>query len=114
VLWYTVAKAKRSAKRQVKAYEAFAWAQDERSAAGVVIDSPLDSVVRGFEIDRLEKIVDSLGPADREILRLRFRDGLRTEEVAERQRITTKAASKRISRALEKVKRSHPGGMSDP
>lgn len=46
VLREVVAKAKRSAKRQVEAYEGFARAQDEDTPAGVVVKSPLDSLVR--------------------------------------------------------------------
>jgi len=65
-------------------------------------DKALDSERRTLA----REIVENLGPADTQILRMTLVEGLRSEEVAGRLGITAEAARKRKSRALARARGS--------
>jgi RNA polymerase sigma-70 factor, ECF subfamily len=68
------------------------------------ITSPSGAAIRDEVQTQLQKVIDGLGPLDREILALRHYEELTNQEVAEELSIAPAAASKRYIRALERLK----------
>jgi RNA polymerase sigma-70 factor, ECF subfamily len=68
------------------------------------VTSPSGAAIRIEAQTQLQKVVDGLGPLDREILALRHYEELTNQEVAEELGIAPAAASKRYIRALERLK----------
>ena len=79
------------------------------------ITSPSGAAIRDEVQAQLQKVIDGLGPLDREILALRHYEELTNQEVAEELSIAPAAASKRYIRALERLKAALAGfsGLRD-
>jgi RNA polymerase sigma-70 factor, ECF subfamily len=80
--------------------------------------TPHSQAVATEDLDRLRACMDRLTPADREILDLVHRQGLKFTEAAERLGVTPDAARMRHGRALSRVaelmQRGAAGGASGP
>jgi RNA polymerase sigma-70 factor, ECF subfamily len=68
------------------------------------VTSPSGAAIRLEAQTQLQKVVDGLGPLDREILALRHYEELTNQEVAEELGVAPAAASKRYIRALERLR----------
>ena len=80
------------------------------------ITSPSMAAMRVESQARMQAVVDSLEPMDREILALRHYEELTNQEAAEELGITSAASSKRYIRALERLKAAllaAPGMLHD-
>ena len=80
------------------------------------LTSPSMAAIRVEMQVRLQELVDSLDPLDREILALRHYEELTNQEAAEELGITPAAASKRYIRALERLRAAMgrmPGFLSE-
>ncbi|KYF81839.1 RNA polymerase sigma factor [Sorangium cellulosum] len=75
--------------------------------AGVLADeagTPLDALVRGEELRAVRAALLELGAEAREVLVLRYGDGLKHQEIADLLGIRADAAKQRASRALRELK----------
>jgi RNA polymerase sigma-70 factor, ECF subfamily len=79
--------------------------------------SPSQQVIRAEMQVKLQEVLNSMDPNDREILALRHFEELSNEETAQVLEISTSAASKRYVRALRRLKgalEKIPGFMDEP
>jgi RNA polymerase sigma factor (sigma-70 family) len=92
-----------------------AWLRRRRPPE-VPLDRIPESVLPGEgagppdDADRLEGILESLSPTDRDILTLRHYEGLKLKEVARRLGLTPGAVYTRLFRILEKLRRPGSAG----
>jgi RNA polymerase sigma-70 factor (ECF subfamily) len=98
---------KRDAKQEVSLQRPAIPQADSMSLAGRLLGQITSPSVAAMRVElqaRLQQLVDSLEPLDREILALRHYEELTNQEAAEELCITPAAASKRYIRALERLK----------
>ncbi|WP_437529817.1 sigma-70 family RNA polymerase sigma factor [Sorangium sp. So ce726] len=75
--------------------------------AGVLADeagTPLDALVRGEELRAVREALEELGAEAKEVLALRYGDGLKHQEIAELLGLRADAVKQRASRALRELK----------
>ena len=80
------------------------------------LTSPSEAAIRAERRIRLQEVLNSMDPVDREILALRHDEQLSNSEVAEVLDMDKSATSKRYARALVRLKEilaSLPGGLGE-
>jgi RNA polymerase sigma-70 factor (ECF subfamily) len=97
---------KRDAKQEVALHRHCPEADSRSLSCGLAgrLTSPSRAAIREEMRSRLQDVIESLDPFDREILCLRHYEELTNLEAAEELGITPAAASKRYIRALERLK----------
>lgn len=107
----------RDAGREVSLYRGALPAPSSAALAAQLLGkhtSPTQAAVRAERLLRLQEALNSLDPADREIISLRQFEDLSTAEAAQALEIEEAAASKRYIRALKRLKdilATMPGGL---
>ena len=84
-------------------------AQDQSQPVAIEADA-LDALVSAAERERVQAALRQLSPADHELLRLCYFDGLTPTEVAARLGEPAERIRKRKSRALERLRTAFRGG----
>jgi len=69
------------------------------------LNAPLDGLIRTEEADRVRELVRTLPPETREMISLRYGQGLRHREIGNLLGLNEAAVKQRISRALQELRR---------
>jgi RNA polymerase sigma-70 factor (ECF subfamily) len=80
---------------------------DERLERGSIVEPTSDDcekIIQGAEINQVRKVLNDLEPTYREVVVLRYVDGLDPQEISEILGETANAVSTRLTRAVQKLR----------